>query len=202
MKKFILYLAALLLPLGLQAQDYKKLEHNIEAGGGIFLPGGKEGQTGLAISLGYGLDIRTSQAFSIMPMVGYHCTSETLVRKQLCGADYDNFEFLDISVSARWHTGDGKTPITLGLAPVLSWTLQNDTYYIDGDPTDPFNGKKRLKPFTFGLMPSITFDVCRHFSLGFKANIGLMDATRHYDFAQQQAARHIITTELILRARF
>lgn len=187
---------------GFGKKDYKKVENNIQIGAGASWTDNDSGRTGIANSIGYGIDIRLSGRFSLMPMVDWRITSESIIRQGWVGADFNDFSFLDFSVSARWHFDTGGIPVAVGIAPYLSYALDKDQYYIDYDPRHPLGGKAKLKAFDFGLMPSVSCDVWKFLSLGAKANLSLTDTSVRYDFYPNIAPRHIISAEIFARVRF
>lgn len=184
------------------SQEYKTFENNVQLGAGFSWTDDDTSRTGMTLSLGYGLDIRLSEKFSLMPMLEYRSTSESMIRSGWDGADFNDFNFLDFSLSARWHLSSGKVPVVLGMAPYLSYVLERDTYYVDADPSHPLNGKSKLKPIDVGILPSVSFDVWKHFSLGAKMNIGLQNASEPYSFLHNQEKRYMKSIEVFLRVRF
>lgn len=203
--KRIIWMTALLLSLvpSVFAQSYKTLEHHIVVGAGPSWPGEKGADVqALALSLGYGLDIRLSQHFSLMPHIEGRTLVEGAFEGDMDGADYDSFGMFDFSVSARWHFTTEAFPIVVGIAPYVSYATQRDEFYLDAFPSAGINGKAKIRPWDFGLMPSLTLDVMRHLSFGAKANIGLLDVAASYPAFGPLPTRRLLSVEGVLTFRF
>lgn len=180
------------------AQD-KRLEHNFTAGIGSSKTDNDTDRRGITLSLSYGADIYLSPSVSIMPMIGIRQTSESAIRSGWIGADFNDFSFLDAGLMMRWHSFHG---ITFGVGPYYSYVLERDKYYIDADPTDPLAGKYKLKKNDFGLMPSVMFDLTRHFSLGIVGHISMIDTSEKYDFAPHLESRTLRSCEAVVTFRY
>ncbi len=159
--------------LGAASAQESKWEHCVNLSAGLFLDGTTlDYSNGLSAKLGYGVAYRFAERFSVKSGVAYRVDMESPIKAfTYDGGDYDAFEFVEVPLVARYHTKDN---LVLALGPVFSFCTNNDTYYIDSDPTSPLDGKTKIKDFYVGLQPSVMYQ-WKHFSLGVEANIGLMD---------------------------
>lgn len=171
--KRLLWSLMLLAALNAQAQE-RKWEHRFSLGAGITAER-EDGRTdnGLALRAGYALAYNLSEQWSLMAGLAIRDVSENTFGDAMDGADDDHFTFLDLPLVARYHVGQGKGSWALGLGPVLSYCISNDTYYIDADPQSPLNYLDKSKRFVLGLQPAVTYRLSRHWELGVEANIGL-----------------------------
>ncbi len=166
------------------AQDQggrKKVEHNIQLGTGVHFETGSNAKTfhnaGAALQLSYGLDVSLSDKWSLMPGVGFRGCFATPAFF-LEGGDFDGMAYADVSLSLRYHKPASK--VVFGIAPVVSYLLVPDVYYVDADPTDSLNGEETFNRTDFGIRPSVTFRAGRHFQWGVEAHIGVLNAMRQY----------------------
>ena len=129
--KRLLWSLMLLAALNAQAQE-RKWEHRFSLGAGITAER-EDGSTdnGLALRAGYALAYNLSEQWSLMAGLAIRDVSENTFGDAMDGADDDHFTFLDLPLVARYHVGQGKGSWALGLGPVLSYCIGNDTYYID-----------------------------------------------------------------------
>lgn len=179
MKRTLISVLLLVAAVCVEAQE-KKWEHNLYVAGGLLIDREwGENETGLSMKLGYGLNYYFSKSWSLMP--GIAVTQE--VQKPFTssdGGDEDNFTFLDVPVVMQFHTGGW----TFGLGPVFRFCISNDRYYIDAIticPEPSLNDKEKLKTLSFGLQPSIKYQLSRHFLIGVEGNIGLTNVNKPYD---------------------
>ena len=180
MKRILL---GLMLGLGLCAETQAqtmRLEHNIYLSTG-WLSKFDDGhlEHGLTLRAGYGLNCYFSEQFSVMPGVAVREEIEGGLGENLDGDDSDHFVFLDFPVVAQLHLGNGPNKWVVGLGPVFSFCVSNDTYYIDADPNSPLNGKNKIKDFSMELQPSVMYEVGK-FRFGMEGHIGLLDIKRNY----------------------
>ncbi|MBP3228667.1 MAG: PorT family protein [Bacteroidaceae bacterium] len=194
--RFFLLAALLVAACNVSAQR-KALEHNVYVSAGLFIDrnAGDTGN-GLSVRLGYGLDIRLSQKLSVMPGIAVRGVIESPF-ESWDGADDDIFTFLDIPVIARYHLDSGKGGWVFGLGPVLSFCVDNDTYYIDAGP-DPLTDKTKIKPFDLGLQPSVAYKLGR-FTLGVDARIGLLNVKRTHGLTTGTQHLHDLTATVAFR---
>ena len=173
MKRIGIALLLLVGILGAASAQEKKWEHSVNLSAGMFLDGMTLNyDNGLSARLGYGVAYRFAERFSVKSGVAYRVDMDSPIKAYTYdGGDYDAFEFVEVSLVARYHT---KENFVFGLGPVFSFCTNNDTYYIDPKPDSSLNGKTKIKDFYVGLQPSIMYQ-WKHFSLGVEANIGLMD---------------------------
>lgn len=191
MKKILLILCVL-VSLCTQAQK-NRVEHNLQASVGacdVLVDG--QSESGLMIKLGYGLNYYFSKQWSVMPGVAYREVNERGLKTCLDGSDYDHFNFIDIPIIVHYYLGGDKGSwLTFGLGPVFSFCVGNDTYYINADPKDPRNGLEKAKSFSFGLQPSITCPVGKHWKFGVEAYLNLTDMQKKYENLGIKGSRHI-----------
>ena len=158
----------------------KKLEHNIRLGTGVSFETGSHAKSyqnlSAAVQLAYGLDVFLSERFSLMPEVGLRAGMPVFLFAE--GADFDGMAYADLSLSLRYHKPASN--VIYGLAPVVSYMVVPDTYYVDADPSDPLNRKETFNRADFGVRPSMTFRHGRHFQCGVEAHIGILNAMRQY----------------------
>lgn len=159
----------------------KKLEHNIQLGAGVHFETGSNAKSfhnvGSGFQLSYGMDVSLSDKWSLMPGIGFRgCFSpQSFLSK---GGDFDGMAYADLSLSLRYHKPASN--VIFGLAPVVSYMVVPDIYYVDADPSDPLNGKETFNRADFGVRPSMTFRHGRHFQWGVEAHIGVLNAMRQY----------------------
>lgn len=169
----------------LSSAQTKRFDHNIQLGVGV--SGSNSGDVGLSTKLSYGLDIAISPSWSIMPSIGHQVLNEYIFYFGMVGGDYDIFEMATFSIAPRFH----KDGVNIGLGPYCSWIFDGDTYYIDADPTDPLNDKTEIKSFDYGIQPSISFDVRKHWRFGLEATIGLPNVMIQYPEYNCTGTRHL-----------
>lgn len=173
-KHAFLFIAFLLVGVGVSAQEsrpFKRVENQIQAGAGLFLETGKDYRIksqnpGIVLRLSYGLDIRLSDHWSVMPGAG--------IRAQMGGIfgdswDKDNMTLADCFVTARYHLESAGHRIVFGLGPAFSYMLSPVRYHESN-----FTGEKYRRS-DIGIQPSVTFLRGEHFQWGLEANIGLKD---------------------------
>lgn len=169
--------------IGAYAQDYKRLEANLQVAGGLFLESGfhaNEQNPGAVLRLSAGVDYRFDEHWSVMPGAGIRCQLGDVRHFGWVGGDPDGMSLADFFVVARYHTVAEGARIVLGLGPALSCMVQPDTYYVDADPSDPLDGKEKFHRFDIGIQPSLTFLVGKHFQWGVEANFGLLNVMKQY----------------------
>lgn len=172
MKKYLLFALFLSAVVAAQAQE-RKWEHQFHASAGVQIDNSDD--TGSSTRIGYSLGYFLKNNFSVTAGASLRYEVENMFESQ-DGADDDDYKFADVAFAARYHTGRW----TLGLGPVFSFCTENDTYYIDANPLDPMNGKKKLHTFGFGMQPSVMYSLGRHFRLGLEGRIGLNDMRIDY----------------------
>ena len=197
MKRFVL-VASLMLALCLQAvaQEPARFSHQLQIGAGVAHLGGADHENGLAVSIGYGLDIRLTEHLSVMPSVDCRLTSGSLLHGGMAGGFDADFSFLDCGVALCYHCLLCDKPVTFGVGPYWAHALSRDEYYIDSDPFSPLNGCPKIRPDGFGLMPSGQVQLSRHFALGVTAHIGLTDMAEYYSCASFIEAWRISSLQL------
>lgn len=190
MKKILLSIMLASCVCSMQAQT-KKWEHNILASAGLLIDH-TDGTTdeGLSLKLGYGLNHYFSDTFSLMPCIALRQETVGLTSSKE-GADDDAFLFLDVPVVAQFHLTADNSKWVLGLGPVLSFCLQNDTYYIDANPGSPLNGKDKIKTFGLSLQPSVMYET-GHFRIGMEGTIGLTDIKENHGLTSGSKHLHNI----------
>ncbi|MCQ2147412.1 MAG: PorT family protein [Bacteroidales bacterium] len=169
----------------LASAQTKRLDNNIQLGIGV--SGSNSGDAGLATKLSYGLDIAITPSWSIMPSIGHQILNEYIFYFGMVGGDYDIFEMATFSVAPRFH----KNGVNIGVGPYFSWILGDETYYIDADPNDPLNNKSEIGSFDYGIQPSISFDVRKHWRFGVEAEIGLPNVMIQYPEYQMTGTRRL-----------
>ena len=188
---------SLLLGMGASAQEntsWKRLEHNIQLGGGLFLESGlyaNEQNPGIVLRVSYGLDIRFNEHWSVMPGASLRAQLGDVRHFMGKGNDPDGMALADVFMTARYHFDIDGSQIVVGLGPALSYMVSPDTYYIDADPTDPLNNKEKFNRFDVGIQPSVCFLHGKHFQWGFEANIGLLNAMRQYPEYNRTGSIHL-----------
>lgn len=150
---------------------------------------------GLSLSFSYGLNYYLSSSFSIKTGLGIRQETVNAFSSD-DGGDDDSFTFMDIPVTAQYHNNGW----TLGLGPVFSLCAANDTYYNDANPNDPLDGKDKLKTFSLGLQPSISYQLSRHFDIGLSADINLTNMQKSYPMIS--GSQHIHNVQATVGYRF
>lgn len=180
MKKYaFLFIAFLLVGVGVSAQEsrpFKRVENQVQAGGGLFLETGKDYRIksqnpGIVLRLSYGLDIRLGEHWSVMPGAGIRTQAGGILKsdKDRGFTDKDNMTLADCFVTARYHLELAGHRIVFGLGPAFSYMLSPARYH-DAN----FTGEKYRRS-DIGIQPSVTFLCGEHFQWGLEANIGLKD---------------------------
>ena len=202
MKRILFITAILLLSFpAIHAQEYKKVESNLMLNSGTFFETGSYYGNynwgtlfsstnsfrpwyllfgGHVTRLSYGLDIRMSDHWSLMPGVGARIQTASLLGMFAVGGDIDVMAAADAFCVLRYHIPVGDDQIIIGLGPDVSF-LSKDKYYIDADPADPRNGKQKFYRFDYGIQPSVTFRTGKHWQWGLEANIGLRNMRIPYE---------------------
>ena len=184
-KKLLATAIAICGAIGVNSQD-KVWEHNVYVSAGKFIETATEyndnaNTDGLTLKLGYGLNRYFTESFSVMGGLALHLDTEKPFENK-DGADYDGFRFIDIPVTAQYHLAVGNGNIVFGFGPVFAFCIGNDTYYYDADPRHPINGKKKIKPFNFSLMPGVAYETKR-MRFGVDGSIGLLDVQETHNLA-------------------
>ena len=114
---------SLLLGMGASAQEntsWKRLEHNIQLGGGLFLESGlyaNEQNPGIVLRVSYGLDIRFNEHWSVMPGASLRAQLGDVRHFMGKGNDPDGMALADVFMTARYHFDiDGAVVKTNSLA--------------------------------------------------------------------------------------
>jgi len=160
----------------------KKCESIFQFGAGLSVADPYNYRGGLGTSASYGLDIYVSPSFSFMPAVAVHGLSESIIRSGF-DIDLDDFYFTDLSVGARYHFGK----CVLGVAPYVALGLNDDKFVTDKYKVEPaegdsfLDGKSEILRFDYGFIPSFSYNIGNHLSIGFQLYWGLRDVHYHYD---------------------
>lgn len=204
MKRILIALAAFLLVLsGASAQNgasSKRVESNLMFNSGTFYEVGSCNSNinwnsfshngfspihlllpGHVFRISYGLDFRMNDRWSLMPGVGLRAQTASLIGMFAIGGDVDVMAAADVFCALRYHLQAGNCRIIFGLGPDVSY-LTKSTYYIDADPSDPRNREQKFYRFDYGLQPSVTFRMGKHWQWGLEANFGLRNMRIPYEF--------------------
>lgn len=182
MKRYIHILSALLLSVAASAQE-KAVQSSFMIGAGLFGETGSSAENvfpGAVLRLSYGLDVKVSETWSVMPGAGYRIQLGEINHIGWVGGDPTGMEMADIFCQARYHFGSGGHSTVAGLGPQFSYMVLPDTYYIDADPNDPRNGKETFGKWDIALQPCIIFQRGKHWQWGFEASVGLRNMLRQY----------------------
>lgn len=204
MKRLLFAAAILLISFpAIQAQEIKKVESNLMINSGTFFETGSYAGNldwfellssadsfrptylllpGHVSRLSYGLDIRMSGRWSLMPGAGLRVQTASLLGMFAIGGDVDMMAAADAFCVLRYHIPVGEDQIIIGLGPDVSF-LSKNTYYIDADPNDPRNGKPKFYRFDYGIQPSVTFRTGKHWQWGLEANFGLRNMRIPYELS-------------------
>lgn len=178
MNKMLVIILIMASMLEARAQ-HKRWEHNIYISGGLMIYRVNGVTTlGLSDKYGYGLNYYLSDHWSVMPAVEIREESEAAFTG-VEGGDYSDFTFVDIPVTAQYHVSGKAKGWILALGPVWSICTENSSYYVDADPLDPFNGRKKIKKTSFGLRPGIFYQTKR-LRFGTEATISLLNQAIQY----------------------
>lgn len=186
MKKLLSTMIFLLSVLSLAAQENKRFENNILLGTGVSLESGERAvdhNPGLVFRLSYGLDIRLNERWSVMPGAGLRGQGGPVrhIGRSYDGGDDDSMSLADLFVFGWFHVLESEgSPAAIGIAPVISYTIDPDKYYFDADPSDPLCGKEKFNRIDVGIRPCIRYFTGRHFQWGLEGHIGLMNALCQY----------------------
>ena len=199
MKKlfYILTFVVLLCARPAQAQD-RLLDADIQFGLGGFSSTSHD--AGAVIQASLGLDIHLNDSFSLMPFVGARLMSEGLLHIGAVGADYDFFNMVELGAAVRYHFTDA--PVILSIAPYFSHMFDQDTYYVDADPSDPLNGQTKLRASDFGFKPGVYVDIRKHMRLGLEASAGLRNSLKQYPEYHRTGSWHANSAAAVLSFHF
>lgn len=176
-----------------------RLENNFIGGLGLGYLGNKN-TIAAAVKLGYGLDIRLDNVYSLMPTVSLRTISEGLTHIGLVGADYDGFVSLDLGLQSKFYIS--QSDLFLAIGPYFSIPLYRDTYYVDYDPSAPIAGLPEFKRFDIGIQPGFYFELSKHLLFGLEANIGLRNMMIQYPEFDVTGSRHISSYLAVLCLHF
>lgn len=185
-----------------RSREPAKLEHHIRLGLGAFGLGKllEQPARGLALQLSYEMYIPLNESLLVAPMAGARSLSQGILHIRAMGGDFVGAEYLDLGAGIGFRLPESRTVLTLG--PVFSYCVIPDNYYIDADPRDPRNGKKRLNTFELGIRPAIHGNIGTHWDLGVEVILGLTNALRQYpEYGVTQKA-HLRTYLVTLGYRF
>lgn len=189
--RFLLVLVALQAGVAASAKTgltRKPLENNVQLGVGVYIESGEASMIhrnpGQVWKLSYGLDIRLSDHWSVMPGVGWRVQGGTLPFVQLAtGSSAASMSAADVFCQGRYLINSGKVNVVIGLGPQLSFMTTTDKYYFE-DPnireSRSYSGCDRLNRWDVGIMPSIGFLIGNHLSLGLEGSIGLTNMLVQY----------------------
>ena len=187
----------LLTTLNIQAQN-KKWEHNIYVGAGLMMKSeDSHSHQGLSLKAGYGLGYFFNGQWSVMPGLAVRNVEENPFAEAADGADEDGFTILDVPIVARYNVGNGTGSFTFGLGPVLSFCIDNETYYIDADPSSPLNKLNKCKTFSVGLQPSISYQMLKHLSIGLDGYYCLTNIKDTHGLTGGSKHIHDVTAKII-----
>lgn len=196
MKRILVILFVVLFTAGnLYAQKDKRVESNLMFNSGTFFETGSNYANmnwlrmlsdlrrfsweslflpGHVSRISYGLDIRMNDRWSLMPGLGLRAQTATIIGMFAVGGDIDVLTAADAFCALRYHlpTRSGNQ-IIFGLGPDVSRILWQSKYYFDAEPNDPRNGLQKFYNYDYGVQPSVTFRMGKHWQFGLEANIGL-----------------------------
>ena len=206
MKRILFAACIFLLSLtSIQAQEHKKVESNLMFNSGTFFETGSYYGNlnwselfspqrtcrpsslllpGHVFRISYGLDVKMNEHWSLMPGAGVRVQTASLLGMFAIGGDVDVMAAADAFCALRYHLQAGTCRIIFGLGPDVS-DLTTSTYYIDADPMDPRNGIPKFYHFDYGIQPSITFRMGKHWQWGLEANFGLRNMRIPYELEYQ-----------------
>ena len=208
MKRILFAACIFLLSLtSIQAQEHKKVESNLMFNSGTFFETGSyygninwselfsSERTfrpsslllpGHVFRISYGLDVIMNEHWSLMPGAGVRVQTASLLGMFAIGGDIDVMAAADAFCALRYHlpTRSGNQ-IIFGLGPDVSRILWQSGYYIDADPRDPRNGLQKFYNYDYGIQPSITLRMGKHWQFGLEANIGLRNMRIPYELEYQ-----------------
>lgn len=153
-------------------------EHNVyvDFGG----PNGfTSGDDSYSLHVGYGVSYYLSKQWSAAAGIAYRTKFEP--------GDSDDGEgnydcsFVDIPLLMQYHLGlFGHSGLVFELGPVVSILASNSQYYIDSDPASPLSGKDIYRYFDLGLQPGVYYQAGKHWRIGIKGHVGLLNIERQY----------------------
>lgn len=204
MKRILIAFFAILCSASLHAQSEKKVTPVLEIGAGLSVKtnsGYGESVNGLATEFTLGLEIRLDDKWSVMPQIGHNLMLNDLktLFADYIGSDPDYFSFYNAAVLGRYKLEDG---VAIGFGPAVYITEDRDTYYIDANPSDPRNGRAKIKPWDFGLRATLTKDCGKHWRIGALANVGLRNMLCQYPDAGVTGSTHLYSLCFTVGFRF
>ena len=186
------------------AQNEKKVTPVLEIGAGLSLEQNSYSGRwipGLATEFNFGLEIRLDNKWSVMPQIGHNLMYGEVLHAVLgyVGCDFDVYSFYNAAVLGRYRIKDG---MAVGFGPAIYITGNNDTYYIDADPSDPLNGRTKIKPLDLCVRTTLTWDLGEHWRIGALANIGLRNMMLQYPDIGVTGHTHLFSLCFIAGYRF
>ena len=180
--------------------DTRRFQPVISIGTGLFVQNPLASENGLSTSVSAGLDVRLSEAWSVMPRVASRNVSQWDAFASKEGGDPDMYGLVDFSLSLRYHSIDNWV---IGLGPYYCRAINRDAYYIDADPWDILNDKPKIKKNGFGIQPSVENNVGKHWTFGLMADICHTDMRQYYEWQTgTYASKHVSSFEFFVGFRF
>lgn len=186
----------------------KPLENNVQFGFGVYLESGEANtihrNPGQVWKLSYGLDIRLSDCWSVMPGVSWRVQGGSLpfVRSAL-GVSTASMSVADVFCQGRYLISTDNLNLVLGLGPMFSIMTSTDKYYFE-DPnireSRSYSGCDRLKRWDVGLMPSVSFLIGMHLSLGLEGSFGLTNMLVQYSDTEHPVTGNVHLSNVLLFA--
>ena len=167
-----------------EPEGQKLFYNNVYVSGGVFLESGlnSRGQNpGTVQMLSYGLDIHLKDKWSIMPGADIRIMISDYLHRNYEGNDRDFLGYFDIFCIAKCHSEEFKA--AYGIGPSIGYDClvsPPESYYINGDPSDPRNGLRKFKGIDLSLRPSITYYPAKFITFGIEGSIGLLNAMIQY----------------------
>lgn len=173
-----LFLACALLCMALSAQaQHRPITHHAFAGLGLLIDSeGSHSNVGITAKAGYGMNIRLSERWSVMPGVGVREMTERPFYDE-DGGDDDHFVFLDVPVMLQYHLSATPDGWMFGLGPVFSFCLDNEHHYVNAIPDGYYSEQNKIHTFSVGVQSGVAYQF-KHFRIGIEGNIGLADIAR------------------------
>lgn len=154
-----------------------------------------DNSNGLSVRLGYGLNYYFTDHISVMPAIAVRNVSENTFGDSGDGSNDDSFTFLDVPVDFQYHLSGKSKGWVLELAPVFSFALDKDKYYVDADPRSSLDGQSKIKTFHLGLQPGFLYQTGK-FRVGIESNIGLQNIENRHGLSSGSKYIHDVVASV------
>lgn len=172
----------------------KHWEHNIyiEFGGAKSF---SDGEDPYAFHIGYGLNYYIDKHWSVMPGISYRAKFKWGDTDD-GASDYD-CSYIDIPIVGQYHLNFFRhSGVVFEVGPVFSFRASGNEYYNDLGTYEPWDSKQIYKSFDVGIQPAVYYQAGRHWRIGVKGHIGLINQCKKYQGINESYHADDITASL------